>query len=357
AVQQILDEESITTDTWSTSRNGQFFKVSNYSSNSFWRVDNRIMYFIVGTWTTLFDFLLAVEFSVVGEDKIESILDRLAFFNVGKTVDSSIMVIEPTAFLRKRERPPKTGHVSQVGIQEFLRSLKSRLCVAQVYNEIKQRGRFDMNYLCNLICAAVVADIALVTNSAGVVFASMLLSPLMVFRHRRPSTIHFELYYRSAVAPFRCLTAMPPEGCTRAGILPGCQSLDRGSREAALGFELRTYGPSDPIMCILFGLTLREPHMLRTGARNTAISLLFCVLLVGKCELKQSDRNYIYRSFLHLLGNLDHSYSLAGEPLAIQSSGRFDNNQHDQLSFHCLSRNLIPSLSDIQKANCSVLSI
>ncbi|OON19332.1 hypothetical protein X801_04802, partial [Opisthorchis viverrini] len=288
AVQQILDEESITTDTWSTSRNGQFFKVSNYSSNSFWRVDNRIMYFIVGTWTTLFDFLLAVEFSVVGEDKIESILDRLAFFNVGKTVDSSIMVIEPTAFLRKRERPPKTGHVSQVGIQEFLRSLKSRLCVAQVYNEIKQRGRFDMNYLCNLICAAVVADIALVTNSAGVVFASMLLSPLM-----------------------------------------------------------------DPIMCILFGLTLREPHMLRTGARNTAISLLFCVLLVGKCELKQSDRNYIYRSFLHLLGNLDHSYSLAGEPLAIQSSGRFDNNQHDQLRFHCLSRNLIPSLSDSQKANCS----
>ncbi|KAG5445775.1 hypothetical protein CSKR_113364 [Clonorchis sinensis] len=181
AVQQILDEESIATDTWSTSRNGQFFKV---------------------------------EFSVIGEDKIESILDRLAFFNVGKTVDSSIMVIEPTAFLRKRERPPKTGHVSQVGIQEFLRSLKSRLCVAQVYNEIKQRGRFDMNYLCNLICAAVVADIALVTNSAGVVFASMLLSPLM-----------------------------------------------------------------DPIMCILFGLTLREPHMLKTGARNTAISLLFCVLL------------------------------------------------------------------------------
>ncbi|GAA47273.1 hypothetical protein CLF_100161 [Clonorchis sinensis] len=38
--------------------------------------------------------------------------------------------------------------------------------------------------------------------------------------------------YYSAVTPFRCLAAMPPEGSTRAEILPGCPSLDRGSREA-----------------------------------------------------------------------------------------------------------------------------
>ncbi|KAG5453453.1 hypothetical protein CSKR_100533 [Clonorchis sinensis] len=49
------------------------------------------------------------------------------------------------------------------------------------------------------------------------------------------------LFYRSAVAPFRCLAAMPPEGSTRAGILPGCPSLDRGSREAELGFEPWTF--------------------------------------------------------------------------------------------------------------------
>ncbi|KAG5441639.1 Guanine nucleotide-binding protein subunit alpha-11 [Clonorchis sinensis] len=46
---------------------------------------------------------------------------------------------------------------------------------------------------------------------------------------------------RSAVAPFRCLTATPPEGSTRARILPGCPSLDRGSREAEVGFEPRTF--------------------------------------------------------------------------------------------------------------------
>ncbi|KER21755.1 hypothetical protein T265_09994 [Opisthorchis viverrini] len=42
---------------------------------------------------------------------------------------------------------------------------------------------------------------------------------------------------RSAVAPFRCLTAMPPEGCTRAGY----PSLDRGSREAEVWFEPRNF--------------------------------------------------------------------------------------------------------------------
>ncbi|KAG5455245.1 hypothetical protein CSKR_106449 [Clonorchis sinensis] len=49
---------------------------------------------------------------------------------------------------------------------------------------------------------------------------------------------------RSAVAPFRCLAAMPPEGSTRAEILPGCPSLDRGSREAEVGLEPRTFRSS-----------------------------------------------------------------------------------------------------------------
>ncbi|KER24509.1 hypothetical protein T265_07826 [Opisthorchis viverrini] len=43
------------------------------------------------------------------------------------------------------------------------------------------------------------------------------------------------------IAPFRCLAAMPQEGVTRAGILPGCSSLDKGSQEAEVGFEPRTF--------------------------------------------------------------------------------------------------------------------
>ncbi|KAG5449303.1 hypothetical protein CSKR_100611 [Clonorchis sinensis] len=43
-----------------------------------------------------------------------------------------------------------------------------------------------------------------------------------------------------AMSHSRCPTAMPPEGRKRAGILPDCPSLDRGSREAEVGFEPRT---------------------------------------------------------------------------------------------------------------------
>ncbi|KER27842.1 hypothetical protein T265_13713, partial [Opisthorchis viverrini] len=43
--------------------------------------------------------------------------------------------------------------------------------------------------------------------------------------------------HSSAVAPFRFLIAMPPEGSTRAVLLPGCSSLGRESREPEVGFE------------------------------------------------------------------------------------------------------------------------
>ncbi|KER27929.1 hypothetical protein T265_05133 [Opisthorchis viverrini] len=46
---------------------------------------------------------------------------------------------------------------------------------------------------------------------------------------------------RSAVTPTRCLAAMLPEGSTRAGILPGCPNLDKGSRDAEADFEQWTF--------------------------------------------------------------------------------------------------------------------
>ncbi|KAG5445492.1 hypothetical protein CSKR_100980 [Clonorchis sinensis] len=48
-------------------------------------------------------------------------------------------------------------------------------------------------------------------------------------------------HHHSAVAPFRCLAAMPPEGSRRAGILPGYPSLGRVSPDAKGGFEPRAF--------------------------------------------------------------------------------------------------------------------
>ncbi|KER33662.1 hypothetical protein T265_12575, partial [Opisthorchis viverrini] len=46
----------------------------------------------------------------------------------------------------------------------------------------------------------------------------------------------------SVATAFRCLTAMPSKGSTRAGIVPGCPSLDRGSQRQRSGSN---HGPSD----------------------------------------------------------------------------------------------------------------
>ncbi|KER20313.1 hypothetical protein T265_11120 [Opisthorchis viverrini] len=70
-------------------------------------------------------------------------------------------------------------------------------------------------------------------------------------------------YIHSDLTPFRCLNAMPPEGSTRAWILPGCPSLNRGSREAEVGFEPRTFwspvSMDSPKNRISFCLSL--PHL------------------------------------------------------------------------------------------------
>ncbi|KER29029.1 hypothetical protein T265_04218 [Opisthorchis viverrini] len=55
-----------------------------------------------------------------------------------------------------------------------------------------------------------------------------------------------------AVAPFQCLAAMLPEGSTRAGIMPGCPSLDRGGRIRTTDlpvskFALHLLGPPRPL--------------------------------------------------------------------------------------------------------------
>ncbi|CAH8649840.1 unnamed protein product [Heterobilharzia americana] len=71
SVRQILTDEQIYDDEWSVSRNNSYF---------------------------------IVQFSVSDSNKMERILDRLAYFNIGKTIDSSIMVIEPMINVQKRNK-------------------------------------------------------------------------------------------------------------------------------------------------------------------------------------------------------------------------------------------------------------
>ncbi|KAG5441528.1 hypothetical protein CSKR_109759 [Clonorchis sinensis] len=95
---------------------------------------------------------------------------------------------------------------------------------------------------------------------------------------------------RSAVAPFRYLTAMPPEGCTRAGILPGFSSLAKRNREAEVGFEPRTFR----------SVNSRSNHLdhlaqLEFALSNTSKSLMKSLHFRGARWLKWLEREFTDR--------------------------------------------------------------
>ncbi|KER26165.1 LOW QUALITY PROTEIN: hypothetical protein T265_14056 [Opisthorchis viverrini] len=90
---------------------------------------------------------------------------------------------------------------------------------------------------------------------------------------------------RSAVALFRYLAAMPPESCTRAGILPGCPSLNSGNREAEAGPSVnsrsyhldhlaphysRTHNTLSNVNSLI--TTFRISNALHTSANATALT-------------------------------------------------------------------------------------
>ncbi|VDO07330.1 unnamed protein product [Rodentolepis nana] len=73
-----------------------------------------------------------VEFPVLSRGFAEKILDRLSYYNVGKTEDSNIMIIDPAAVVYKRPKANDPHDIPMKHFQKFVNSLKSRLTVAQV---------------------------------------------------------------------------------------------------------------------------------------------------------------------------------------------------------------------------------
>ncbi|KER23136.1 hypothetical protein T265_08907 [Opisthorchis viverrini] len=62
---------------------------------------------------------------------------------------------------------------------------------------------------------------------------------LSVLMNLHPLCLKQELELSVAVATFRCLTAIPPDGVMRAEILPSCSNLDRSGQDVVVLFEPR----------------------------------------------------------------------------------------------------------------------
>ncbi|KER24257.1 hypothetical protein T265_08049 [Opisthorchis viverrini] len=98
------------------------------------------------------------------------------------------------------------------------------------------------------------------------------------------------------VTSFRCLTAIPPEGCTRVGILPGCPSLDRGSREAKVGFGPQT----------LRSVKSRSNHLEHLVPANTIKWTKHFYLRQIQCKLSKR----MFRKAHNLFYPLEHSINV-----------------------------------------------
>ncbi|KER31341.1 hypothetical protein T265_02393 [Opisthorchis viverrini] len=105
------------------------------------------------------------------------------------------------------------------------------------------------------------------------------LHPLIIKRTARSDEIILDnnVSHRSAVTSLRCLDTTTLEVSTRAGILPGYPSLDKGSREAAVRFEPRT----------LRSVNLRSNHRAISPIPNKSSNCV-CVCAVNAVRLRNA---------------------------------------------------------------------
>jgi uncharacterized hydrophobic protein (TIGR00271 family) len=110
----------------------------------------------------------AVLFAVSGDAEAEHMLGQLTSIGVGHEF-GFVSMIELDAQLPR-----------QYALDEsFFDSIKSRVIVERVVQQTKEQAVFSFDFLCLVVVASLLAALGLATNSAVVVVASMLVSPIM----------------------------------------------------------------------------------------------------------------------------------------------------------------------------------
>ncbi|KAG5446783.1 hypothetical protein CSKR_105547 [Clonorchis sinensis] len=109
-----------------------------------------------------------------------------------------------------------------------------------------------------------------------------------------------DLRCRSSVTPLRWSATLAPEGSTGAGILPGCPSLDRGSRETVVGFT------DHPFIATIFEI-LRYMYI-----RNALLIRLLKILRQPTTgfALLGAHQMWCFSEYTHLQTNLVFRWSL-----------------------------------------------
>ncbi|XP_013403877.1 uncharacterized protein LOC106169083 isoform X2 [Lingula anatina] len=128
--------------------------------------------------------LYQVTFVEEGGERCETIMKSLQDVGVGSTIKmSSISAIpisihlDENAEYSSEESSPERSKEDIEG--NFFKSIKSRLTVAQVVEQIKAQAALTFDYVMLIILASIIAGFGLLENSSVILVASMLVSPLM----------------------------------------------------------------------------------------------------------------------------------------------------------------------------------
>lgn len=113
----------------------------------------------------------AVLFAVSGDLEAEHMLGQLTSMGVGNEY-GFVSMIDLDAQL-----PRQYSETEQA--ESFFDTIKSRVIVERVVQQTKAQAVFSFDFLCLVIVASLLAALGLATNSAVVVVASMLVSPIM----------------------------------------------------------------------------------------------------------------------------------------------------------------------------------
>ncbi|XP_055546990.1 uncharacterized protein LOC129731198 [Wyeomyia smithii] len=123
-----------------------------------------------------------ITFSMESGSKCDDVIYLLNSWGIGERFNSTITITSCTLFT---EQPPEDDIASEAngskdgGWNNFLSSVRARLNVAQIVEEVKHDASITFDFVSMLVVASILAAFGLVEDSTLFLIASMLISPLM----------------------------------------------------------------------------------------------------------------------------------------------------------------------------------
>lgn len=125
-----------------------------------------------------------IMFSLESGNKCDDVIYLLSSWGIGERFNSTISITSCTLFTeRQKEEEEKTsetnGGTKDGPWNTFLSSVRARLNVAQIVEEVKHDAAISFDFVSMLCVASILAAFGLIEDSTLFLIASMLISPLM----------------------------------------------------------------------------------------------------------------------------------------------------------------------------------